>query len=251
MSVNEAAADKDPNSGIKVKHEASMFAKKTVYAHKTTHVYCIYGCVCVCVCLWLDVVDCCCCCCCCICFWGYQGNRKCWFRAAGVRSSRCRHCVRSFPVWQTHGATGWMDNRLPNLKCWITGNFSRHWETGGESSASDQCIFTITLSRSLVTWSWSHTNTDSEMCVDIRRLPNTSPRGWDLNLWSFRNKSSSPTTGPWATFRFIYKATHTDHRGRVSELDKMSESLRQGQDWADELSRWFGDVVKGYMDIAR
>lgn len=22
--------------------------------------------------------------------------------------------------------TGWMGRRLPNLKCWITGNFSRH-----------------------------------------------------------------------------------------------------------------------------
>lgn len=51
--MNEAAADKDPNSGIKVKHEASMFAKKTVYTHKTTHVYCIYGCVCVCVYDWM------------------------------------------------------------------------------------------------------------------------------------------------------------------------------------------------------
>ena len=27
--------------------------------------------------------------------------------------------------------TGWMGRRLPNLKCWITGNFSRHCEEKG------------------------------------------------------------------------------------------------------------------------
>lgn len=26
----------------------------------------------------------------------------------------------------SHGLTGWMESRLPNLKCWMTGNFSRH-----------------------------------------------------------------------------------------------------------------------------
>lgn len=246
MSVNEAAADKDPNSGIKVKHEASMFAKKTVYAHKTTHVYCIYGCVCVCVCLWLDVVDCCCCCCCCICFWGYQGNRKCWFRAAGVRSSRCRHCVRSFPVWQTHGATGWMDNRLPNLKCWITGNFSRHWETGGESSASDQCIFTITLSRSLVTWSRSHTNTESEMCVDIRRLPDTSPRG---GIWTCDPLEISPVLQPLG--HELHLDLSTKLHIQITEEESLSwtrclnhwDRVRTEQmSCQDDLEMWWRDI---------
>lgn len=28
----------------------------------------------------------------------------------------------------SHGLTGWMESRLPNLKCWMTGNFSRHCE---------------------------------------------------------------------------------------------------------------------------
>lgn len=28
--------------------------------------------------------------------------------------------------------TGWMESRLPNLKCWMTGNFSRHCRRGGE-----------------------------------------------------------------------------------------------------------------------
>lgn len=33
---------------------------------------------------------------------------------------------------QHDDVTGWMGRRLPNLKCWITGNFSRHWEEKGQ-----------------------------------------------------------------------------------------------------------------------
>lgn len=30
-------------------------------------------------------------------------------------------------LWhERQGFVGWMDSRLPNLKCWITGNFSKH-----------------------------------------------------------------------------------------------------------------------------
>lgn len=36
-----------------------------------------------------------------------------------------------FPLCAQHERqcfVGWMDSRLPNLKCWITGNFSKHWD---------------------------------------------------------------------------------------------------------------------------
>ena len=33
---------------------------------------------------------------------------------------------------QHDDVTGWMGSRLPNLKCWITGNFSRHCEETGQ-----------------------------------------------------------------------------------------------------------------------
>lgn len=36
----------------------------------------------------------------------------------------------------SHGLTGWMDSRLPNLKCWMTGNFSRHCERTTEKDVA-------------------------------------------------------------------------------------------------------------------
>lgn len=32
------------------------------------------------------------------------------------------------------GLVGWMDSKLPNLKCWITGNFSKHCKGRGQRS---------------------------------------------------------------------------------------------------------------------
>jgi len=39
---------------------------------------------------------------------------------------------------ERHGFTGWMERRLPNLKCWITGNFSMHWRERGEGGGRER-----------------------------------------------------------------------------------------------------------------
>jgi len=57
----------------------------------------------------------------------------------------------------SHGLTGWMESRLPNLKCWMTGNFSRHCERATDKELTNQSTLQAReqiykLSKCLMPW---------------------------------------------------------------------------------------------------
>lgn len=70
------------------------------------------------------------CCCYLLCFaWGCesQEREKKTKQNVGILVFPLRAQPPRSPPHRRQGLVGWMDSRLPNLKCWITGNFSKHW----------------------------------------------------------------------------------------------------------------------------
>lgn len=60
--------------------------------------------------------------------WGGGGERTVLLKVErrSLFWSCCVMCVSTDHLGVHQGFTGWTDKRLPNLKCWITGNFSKH-----------------------------------------------------------------------------------------------------------------------------